>query len=163
MAEQLPQGVHIVGVDGHNIAVSVGVEIFNGQCFHVVEQVVPKVTHGALADVDHNPVVGKGGNHAHSHNTGQTHQVGSQFTEIGGTVGHHRYDILIHQLLREGSSHHCGNGSNQNADNHQDKLDFIVMKHILDDPLDERRRRGHPGLMFSVLHKTISSFLNYAG
>ena len=34
LAEQLPQGVHVVGVDGHDVAVGVGVKVLDGQRLH---------------------------------------------------------------------------------------------------------------------------------
>ena len=60
LAEELPQGVHVVGVDGHDVPVGVGVKIPDGEGFHVGEQLVSQLSHGPLADVDHDPVVGVG-------------------------------------------------------------------------------------------------------
>ena len=53
LAEQLAQGVDVVGVDGHYVAVGMGVEILYRQRLHVLKQLHPEVAHGALADGDH--------------------------------------------------------------------------------------------------------------
>ena len=34
------QGIHIVGVHGHDVAVGMGIKIFDRQRFHPVEQIV---------------------------------------------------------------------------------------------------------------------------
>ena len=60
LAQELAQGVHVVGVDGHDVTVSVGVEILDGQGFHPPEQVVSQVAHGALSHGDHDAVIGIG-------------------------------------------------------------------------------------------------------
>ena len=38
LADELTQSVHVVGVDGHDVAVGMRIEILNGQGFHVGEQ-----------------------------------------------------------------------------------------------------------------------------
>ncbi len=58
LGEHLPQGVHVVGVDAHHVAVGVGVKILDGQGLHVAEQVVPNGFLYALGDHDHVPVIG---------------------------------------------------------------------------------------------------------
>ena len=40
LAQKLPERIHIIGVHGHNIAVGMGVKIFDGQGFHPGEQIV---------------------------------------------------------------------------------------------------------------------------
>ena len=40
LAQQLPQSIHIIGIDGHDIAVGVGIKIFDGKRFHSPEQIV---------------------------------------------------------------------------------------------------------------------------
>ncbi len=71
LAQKLAQGVHVVGVHGHDVAVGVGVKVLDGQGLHLVEQVVPQVAHGALADIDHDAVIAEGGDHARPHDAHQ--------------------------------------------------------------------------------------------
>ena len=111
LAQQLAQGIHVVGVHGHDVAVGVGIKIFDGQRLHLAEQVVPQVAHGALADVDHDAVIGKGRHHAHRHDADQLDQILGQAAEVPGAALQHGRNIVIHQCLGEGGAHHRGDGA----------------------------------------------------
>ena len=41
LAQQLPQSIHVIGVDRHDIAVGMSIKVFNRQSLHPPEQVVP--------------------------------------------------------------------------------------------------------------------------
>ena len=56
LADHLAEGVDVVGVDGHDVAVGMGVKVADGQLLHVGEQILPQVPQGALGDVDHHAV-----------------------------------------------------------------------------------------------------------
>ena len=94
---------------------SVGIEILNGQGFHVAEQIIAQPPHGTLADVDHNPVVGKGGHNTRTHQAGPLHNIGGQAAEIPGAAVQHRYDVGVHQSLGEGGGHYSGHCGDQDA------------------------------------------------
>ena len=49
-ANELAEGVHVVGVVRHDVAVLVRVKVANGQVLHVVEHLVADLHEGALAD-----------------------------------------------------------------------------------------------------------------
>ena len=53
LADELAQGVHVVGVDGHDVAVRVRVKVADRQGLHVREQVRADFEHRALTDADH--------------------------------------------------------------------------------------------------------------
>ena len=114
-----------------------GVKIFDRQRLHPAEQIVPQAPHRALAYIDHDPVVGKRCDHAHSHDAGQADQVRRKSAEITGTAGEHRRDIVIYQSLRERCAHYCCDRCDQDADDHKQKRKFIIMKHISDHPVDQ--------------------------
>lgn len=44
LADHLAQGINVVGVDGHDITVCVGIKIFDGKCFHFCKHAVSEVT-----------------------------------------------------------------------------------------------------------------------
>ena len=97
----LAQGVHVVGVHGHNVPVGVGVKVLDGQGFHMGEQVVPQVAHGALADVHHNPVVAVGAEDAQSVHAGHPRQGPAQEAEVRrGRLGQGQ-NVVVNQRLEE--------------------------------------------------------------
>lgn len=64
LAHHLAQGVHVVGVKAHDVAVFVAVKIANRQPLHLSEHVVAHAFHGALRHKGHDPVIGQGGDDA---------------------------------------------------------------------------------------------------
>ena len=135
-----------------------GVKIFNGQGFHPGEQVVPQPPHGALAHIDHDPVVGKRRDHAHRHDAGQADDLGRQTAEITAAAFQHRGDVVIHKRLREGGSDDRRRRRNDDADDDKEKRDFIIMKHVPDHAADHFRRR-RPGCLFLfilLIHRSVS-------
>ena len=53
LADHLTQGIHVVGIIAHNVAVAVGVEIFNRQILHVAEHFFTHLFQGALRNDGH--------------------------------------------------------------------------------------------------------------
>ena len=135
LTHQLAQGVHVVGVDGHDVAVGVGVEVLDGQGLHFPEEVLAQVQHGALADGDHQAVVGVGRQDAHRHQAGQADQGGGQAAEISAAAGEHGHHVVVHQGLGEGGGDHSGRGGEQDAAHHQGKGQLVVAEHIPRDPV----------------------------
>ena len=115
----------------------VSVKIFDWQGFHSAEQIVPESAHGALAYVDHDPVVGKGGDHAQRHDAHKLYEIGRQSAEVPGSVLKHGGDVIVHQLLGEGGSHNGRDGGDQNTGKYNKKRYFIIMKHVPDYPVDQ--------------------------
>ena len=74
LAQKLTEGVDVVGVYRHDVAMGVGVKILDGQSLHFAEQVVTETAHSALADVDHDAVVGEGCYHTQQQDAYQTDQ-----------------------------------------------------------------------------------------
>ena len=56
----LAQGVDIIGITAHELAVGMGVKIFDGQVLHAVKKVSPHSVEGSVGDDDHHPVIGIG-------------------------------------------------------------------------------------------------------
>ena len=102
LADHLPNGIHVVGVGTHDIAVGVGVEVLNRQLLHGVEHLIPQVFQGSLGDARHNLGVDGGSGHAHQ----VEHAHGSDDAEEFCLYRlhahlHSRQDDLIDQLLQE--------------------------------------------------------------
>ena len=60
LADELPEGVHIVGIDRHDIPMGRGVKIFDGQGLHFGEKLYPDFLQRPLADNRHDPVISIG-------------------------------------------------------------------------------------------------------
>ena len=90
LADKLTQRINIVCVDRHDIAVCVLVKVLYWQGFHVREDVVSQIAHGALGDVDHKPVVGKRSRNTHNVDPCKQVQACEQRSEIRLAAGVHR-------------------------------------------------------------------------
>ena len=134
LADHLTKGIHVVGVHRHNVAMGVGIKILNGKRLHLVEEVVPKVAHRPLADVNHDAVIGKDSHHAYGQNANQTDNRLKQSTKILGTTVDHGDNIVIHQSLGKGRANDRRHCTDHNADQHQRKQPLVVVKHVADDP-----------------------------
>ena len=148
LAQQLAQGVDVVGVHRHDVAVGVGVKVGDGQGFHAVEQVVPQAAHGALADGDHDAVVAEGRYHTNNKNAGQLHKAGGQTGKIRGAAVQHGQDVVIHQRLGKGGADDGGYRRDQDAEDDQRKGQGVVMQHIAQHPVQHLQgcRAGLIGL-----------------
>ena len=119
--------------------------------------------HRSLAHIDHDTVIGKGSDHAKSHDAGQLYKVSGKATEIIGTRGEHRHDILIDQFLWKcGSDHRCY-GRRDDAGNDDDKGNRIIMKHISKYPVQQLCGCFYVKSGSLFFHNTVSSFLIQAG
>ena len=134
LADELAQGVHIVGVDRHDVAVGVGVEVTDGEGFHVLEQLHAEIAHGALADVDHDAVVAVGTQDAHRVEERDPQQGGGQRPVVGiGGTGQ-GCDVIVNEPLGE---QHPLDGSQcrtQNADHHHKKGKLVISEHVTQHP-----------------------------
>ena len=120
------------------LAAAFGITSFPTLLFIPMDE-MPQVAQGALAHVDHDPVIGEGGNDAHPHDTGQVLDVLGQTAEVLGAALQHGDDIVVHQRLGEGGPHHGAHGGHQDAPDDQDEQVFVVVEHIAQDPLQNRR------------------------
>ena len=125
LGEHLPQGVHIVGVDAHHVAVGVGVKILDRQGLHVAEQVVPNGFLYALGHHDHVPVIGVSAQGTHqeqaTHHHQGPHQAGKVWirrTQQGG-------DIVVDQTAQKQRARHVGDGTDQNAHQNNDEAGLV--------------------------------------
>ena len=101
--------------------------------------------HRSLADIDHDPVIGKCRDNSRCHYAYQTNQIGGQTAEIPGAAFEHWCNVIINQRLGECRPYNSCDGSNQNADNYNQKRNFVIMKHISNDPVDQPDGCIHSG------------------
>ena len=133
LRDHLAQGVGIVGVVAHDLAVAVGVKVADGQGLHMGEHIVPHVFQNALRHHYHQPVVQETADHAGHVNAGHVHQLGQQAGKVRARLNDHGSNVIVDQGLDEGGSRHAGNGVAQNAQKHQQQAQAVTA-HIAHQP-----------------------------
>ena len=102
LADHLAQRIDIVGVNAHDVAVRVRIEIAQRQALHMPEQVIADVAHGPLRNIDHHAVLQKRAQHAAHKDAGHLRQHREQRPEIGRAalfvVGQ---DVLVDERFHE--------------------------------------------------------------
>ena len=99
LTEHLAQGIHVVGVHGHDIAMGMLVKILDGQALHVGEQLGAQVAQGALRHVDHDAGVAPRCQNANDVDDAYPQQSRSQRGKIRVLLLGHGYDVIVHQGL----------------------------------------------------------------
>ena len=108
LADHLAQGVDVVGVHGHDVAVGVGVEIFNRKGLHLAEHVVADVPQGPLPDVDQDSGLGEGRHDAQGVEACHFDDGSLQRPEVRILPADQRQDVGIDQRPHEHGSLQAG-------------------------------------------------------
>ena len=82
VAQRLAQGIHIVGIAAHQLAVRMRVKEGNRQILHMVKQIAPDIRQRRLRNADHQPHLQIGAGHAGEIDAGQHYQRLCQGQEI---------------------------------------------------------------------------------
>ena len=128
------EGIHVVRVVAHDVAVGVVVKVADGQGLHAGEEGVPDPLQGPLADGDHHQVLGQGGGdtaqvnerHAH-HHAGQGRVVHRGHGDGTGPDGVQRgqQELVDHVPQEHGALHrHLGVG--EDAAHHHQQQETMV-------------------------------------
>ena len=136
LADELAQGINIVGVDRHDVAVGVAVKILDGQGLHVDEQVVAQTFQGALGDLGHGAVLDEDGQDAHAVEAGYTGDGMQQAGEIVALFGQQGQDVAVDQSLHKQGALDLSEHAEQNAAQHQDDLELVLLHHVGQDALE---------------------------
>ena len=111
LADELADGVGVIGVGRHDRAVGVGVEVLDRQGLHAVEHVVAHVLEGALRDHGHDPRVQQAREHAEgvdgAHHGDDPHEHGHDGAESHAQPGG---DDLVDDPLHEDRGDRRGDG-----------------------------------------------------
>ncbi len=134
LTQKLAQGVHVVGVDGHDITVGMGVKIPDGKGFHVLKQLDAQRAHGSLAHVDHDPVVGVGAQDADGVDAAHPKKRSGQGREVRLFHLCQRNNVVVDQALHEKRALKRRQGGADNAEDDQEKRKFIVLQHVSEHP-----------------------------
>ena len=152
LADDLTERVHVVGVDGHDVAVGVRVEIGDRKLLHAGEELDAQALHRALAHGDHDAVVDiargdaeQEDAHEHEHNPRKRAVVRH------GLLGQ-RDDIIVDQRAHGERADEGDERGEDDADDDRDVMDLIVLHHVGDDALERRAgvlRHAFGGLALS--------------
>ena len=145
LADHLTEGIDIIGIDGHDIAVGMAVKIADRQFFHMFKHVVTERPHGSLGHIDHNSVVSKGRSHTKKVEASHSCDCHGQRTKIRITLSKHRSNIIIDQRLHEHGSLYIGKYAGKNQYNNDYPLNQIPFCHIIHEPSKNRHRVFHLG------------------
>ena len=121
----LTQGVYVVGIKAHDIAVFVAVEVANRQALHFFKHFITHAFHGALGDDRHDPAVSKGRKHPCPEEQAHSADGPQEPHEI--RIGHanHRRDIVVNQGAQEERGSGAGDGADKHQDHNHPKQGFV--------------------------------------
>ncbi len=142
LAVELPQGVHVVGVDGHDVAVLVRVKVADGQALHALEGLGAEPAHGALAHGDHDALVGVGGDDAHHQDHHQPADGRGKPGEVRGPRGQHGLDVVVDEALREERRVRRHERRHEDADHHHGERGLVVLEHVAHGARERLEREG---------------------
>ena len=145
LADHLAQGIYIVGVHGHDIAVGMGVKIGDGQAFHVGEQLGAQVAQRALRYVDHNAGIDPCCQNTHKVDAAHPQQCPGQRCKAGVLLVGHGHDIIVHQSLQKQAGLHISQRTDHDADKHKDAVGQVVAEHFIHDAPEQLARVFHLG------------------
>ena len=132
LADHLAQGVGIVGVDGHNVAVGVAVKILDGQRLHMGEQIVAQTLQRALGDVCHNARLREVGDDAADVEGGGASDGSRQTGEIAALLCQQGQNVVVDELLHKQRALHGSQHADNNADayrHHSGGVGFADIAH----------------------------------
>ena len=113
----MPEGVRVVGVDAHNVAVGVGVEEADGEGLHLHEEIVTYLLEHFLAYDCDDTVVKERPERARQIDCGHDEDDAQQAAEeVLARLDHLEY-VVVDDDLHEGVAHHRGHDANEDADN----------------------------------------------
>ena len=130
LADHLAQGVDIIGVHGHDVAVGMAVKILDGQRLHMGEHLVPQVFQRSLGDNGHHTALTEGGNHTDGIEAGRAGNGPGQTGEIVALLGEQGENVVVNQFLHKQGSLDVGQNADEDAANHNNDGNFVEFENI---------------------------------
>ncbi len=115
LRDRLAQGVGVVGVQAHGVAVLMGVEIADGQGLLVGEHLVADGLEGALLDGDDEPVPQPGAQRADQVQATHEHEGAHERPPVRAGLADQRQDVGVDERLQEQGGARLGRGADQDA------------------------------------------------
>ena len=125
----LAQRVHVVGIDGHDVAVLPLVEVADGQPLHTLEKLLAQFQLGTLRHVDHQAVVEIGADDAEQQDEAELEEYLGQRMVFRIVRLRQRHDIVVNQGTREERRGERRDGGDDDTDEHHADAELIVLQH----------------------------------
>ena len=116
LGDHLPQGVRVVGVAGHDLAVGVGVEVFQLQSHHVVEHVRAHLPQDGGGDDHHVVLLQIAGDHADEVDEYQHQYQVREAGQVHVALADEGHQIAVDDGLDEIGAGHAGQGGEDDAE-----------------------------------------------
>ena len=126
LRQHLPERIGVVGVQAHDVAAGMGVEKADGQRLHMGKHLVTDGFQNTLCHHDHEPVIEQRPQNAGGVQHAQSCQRSRQTGEVPAAVQQHGRNVIVDQRLQKCRACHAGNGTDENAHQHQHKLEPIL-------------------------------------
>lgn len=153
LAHHLAQGVDVVGVEAHDVAVFVAVEIADRQALHFGEHVVAHAFHGALRDERHDPAVSQRGDDAAGQKQTHAKDGVEQAAHVGIRNADERRDVIVDERAQKKRACCRSDGADQHADDDNCEQRFVGAK-IIEQPFQGIFIEAFEG--FARKHRAVS-------
>ena len=133
VVQGLGDGLNVVGIAAHQLAVGMGIKVFQGQALHLFKEVLPDLRHRVLGHMDHDAGIA-----IRAHRAGNVHRRhDAQHPGKAGKVPGE--DIVVDQGLDEEAAAHGAGGADHQQHRHNAKVQPISAQipHELADGLFE--------------------------
>lgn len=153
LAHHLAQGVNVVGVEAHDVAVFVAIEITDRQALHFGEHVVAHAFHGALRDERHDPAVSQRGDDAAGQKQTHAKDGVEQAAHVGISNADERPDVIVDERAQKKRACCRSDGADQHTDDDNCEQRFVGAK-IIEQPFQGIFVEAFEG--FARKHRAVS-------
>ena len=153
----LPQGIYIIGIDRHQVAMGVLVEVGDRQLLHVTERIATEPEQCSLTDIDHQPALQIGAYSTCQQNDGQFANGQGQWGIVGCSSQCERNDVVIDERLGEKGRGESGHRRDESACQNGEQAPFIVREDHAKQAYD-----GLPPFFGKVFNSSCMSWATWA-
>ena len=130
LADHLSQCICIIGVETHDGAVGILVEVTDRQSLHMLKHIVTDALQHALSDKYHHSAVNKGCDHPYCENAAQNCHCLVQLCIIGVCLSDQRDNIIIQQIFQGQGYGNAGYCTEKDTDKYQYQPQLIGFGYI---------------------------------
>ena len=134
MPDHLAQGIGIVGIVAHHVAVGVGVKVADRQRLHVGEHIVPDCFQRSLSDRYNQARLQEGGQNTGQIDAGHHGQDAQQRGKVRLRLPNQGRDIIVDQRFQEQGSGNAGCRADQQQQKNNSKPQLIGSYNIAHQP-----------------------------
>ena len=135
LGNKLTDGVDVVGVVGHDVAVFIGIEIGDGQRFHCGKHFFAQTVQGLLSEARHDAGIGKSGDGPQSvdeNHGGDKHKKASR--NGVKSFGEGRGDHVVHEEEKKDAGGGRCDRRKEKANDDDGHFSFVFLKYVAYEP-----------------------------